>query len=395
MANYHKISADWVFPIASDPVPYGVLVFDDSGKIIQITSRDDFEPSEIKMYKGFLCPGFVNSHCHLELSHMKGMIAERTGLIPFIKGILANREAAEELKQEAMQAADSAMFNLGISVVGDISNVDDSFKIKSVSSIFYHTYIEVFNLVPHFAADTINQGKDLFKQLASFGLKGSIAPHAPYTVSKELFYLIDQFNQKKGLPSTMHNQETVHENLFFQDGSGELAGFYRDWGFDISFFKPTGLKSLPSVLPFLHPDIQLLLVHNTMSREDDILFAQGQSKNIYWCFNPNANLYIENLLPDFNLFYSKRLNCTIGTDSLASNWQLSILEEMKIIEKTCPDIPLATILRWATLHGAEFLNCAGIYGSLEPGKKPGIVLVKNVDSVNLKLTAESVVQRII
>ena len=85
----------------------------------------------------------------------------------------------------------------------------------------------------------------------------------------------------------------------------------------------------------------------------------------------------------------------IGTDSLASNHQLNILEELKIITKAAPEIPLDTLLTWATLNGAELLGFENELGSIEQGKKPGLVLIENVDLENLKFTAKSKSKRFI
>ena len=389
-----KISADYVFPVASEPIKNAVVVTSDNGKILEIGKREDYDHTELQVLNGYLVPGFINTHCHLELSHMKGMLPENTGLIEFIKGVLSKREASEEAIQSAISDADKEMYRNGIVAVGDISNVNDTFNVKANSKIKYHTFVEVFNLVPEAAEETFKNGEKLFEELQQKNLPASIVPHAPYTVSPELFRLINGFNIKKGLISSMHNQETKDENDFFLTKTGGFNDFYKQWGFDISFFTPTGKRSLESVLPYFSDDVKLLLVHNTMCNKTDIKAAQQKSKNIYWCFNPNANLYIENTLPDYNLFIEEGTKCTIGTDSLASNWQLSILEEMKVISKKVSQLPFETLLNWATLSGAEFLGMDKDLGSIEIGKTPGLNLIQEVDHANKTLSKNSSVLKI-
>ena len=140
---------------------------------------------------------------------------------------------------------------------------------------------------------------------------------------------------------------------------------------------------------------KLLLVHNTFSTAKDIQLAHAHSENVYWCFCPNANLYIENRLPDFDIFIKENAKITIGTDSLTSNWQLCILSELKTISKAAAHIPLADLLRWATLNGAELLGFEQDFGSLEIGKCAGINLIENIDLENLRLTENSKVRRLI
>ena len=80
------------------------------------------------------------------------------------------------------------------------------------------------------------------------------------------------------------------------------------------------------------------------------------------------------------------MKITIGTDSLSSNDQLSIVAEMKCIQDNFPDIPFAEILRWATVNGAEFLDKDDDLGTFEAGKKPGIVNIEGFDAASMRLT---------
>src|SRR4030095_1765949 len=118
-----------------------------------------------------------------------------------------------------------------------------------------------------------------------------------------------------------------------------------------------------------------LFIHNTLTSSEDIKAAQAWNKNVFWATCPNANLYIENRLPTYSSFLETNANVTIGTDSLTSNWQLSILEEMKTISKYQSYIPFDTLLKWATLNGAKALGMEGNLGSLEIGKRPGVLLL--------------------
>ncbi len=376
-----KFSADIIFPVSSAPAYNGVVITDDVGKILQLGKREDFDSAELEILQGAIIPGLINTHCHLELSHMKGMIPTGTKLIPFITGILQKRNSktAEEI-QEAIVQHEKEMIANGIVAVGDISNTTDTFAQKAKGNLHYHTFIELFDLVPSLTDSSIQSAKDLFKKVSfSSGNKASLAPHAPYSVSQRLFRFIDEFNADKNLPTSMHNQETEDENLFFLNGTGNFPAFFTNAGFDLSFFKPTGKKSLQSTLPFMPKAKKVLLVHNTMCDEGDISFAHQSSHEIYWCTNPNANLYIESRLPDYNLW--RKMNCkiTIGTDSIASNWQLSILDEMKTIRKYHSSIPFDEILKWATLNGAEILGFDQTLGSIEIGKTPGLNLLSDIE----------------
>ncbi|MGH2644438.1 MAG: amidohydrolase family protein, partial [Chitinophagaceae bacterium] len=142
---------------------------------------------------------------------------------------------------------------------------------------------------------------------------------------------------------------------------------------DISGFKPTHKSSLKSSLPYYNYPQTLILVHNTFTDESDILFAKKTGKKLFWCLCPNANIYIENRMPPVELLLKQDVKIILGTDSLASNHRLSILEEIKTLRKYFPHVKLETMLIWATKNGAEALHCANKYGSFEKGKTPGIL----------------------
>ena len=116
-------------------------------------------------------------------------------------------------------------------------------------------------------------------------------------------------------------------------------------------------------------------------------------KNTFWATCPNANLYIENQLPNYQTFLDAGATVTIGTDSLTSNWQLSVLEEMKTISKYQSYVDFETLLKWATLNGAKALGFERTLGSLKVGKTPGINLIKNLGK-NWTLKSNSSVKRL-
>ena len=137
----------------------------------------------------------------------------------------------------------------------------------------------------------------------------------------------------------------------------------------------------------------MLLVHNTFTTEEDMLFAGNQPMDISWCLCINANQYIENAMPPIELLRKNRCKIVLGTDSLASNHSLSILDEMKTITKHFPSIPVSELLKWATLNGAKALGMENQFGSFEKGKQPGVLLIEGLS--NDKLQEHSTVRRLL
>ncbi len=371
MQNF--ITADWIFPVIAGPIQNGVLEIAVDGTIKQVLTADEAKSKgieNIKHYAGVLVPGLINTHCHLELSHLRGKIAEKTGLTDFIKAILAFREQPEEEVVAAMQAADQEMYDNGIVAVGDISNLLISRSVKLNSKLYYQTFVELFGFNRP-SEPIIAAGMQLRNDFAP--LKATIVPHAPYSVSSALFAAIKAVTTA-GEVMSIHNQETMGENELFEKGTGTFADFFEAVGIVQNEAHNSGQNSLAYHLPQLPTDVNTLLVHNTFTAKADIDFAKQQHPKLYWCLCPNANLYIENNLPAVDLFKNEELKITLGTDSLASNNQLNILAEMQTLQAH-KGISFAESLKWATLNGAEFLGIADQYGSLTVGKKPGIVCI--------------------
>jgi len=382
----HIFKTDLLYTSIGSPIPGGMLAIDDKQNIVAVGTDINVKGVEVEHFEGALCPAFINTHCHLELSHLKGKVQEKTGLDGFIKELQLVRTSTEAEVQRAIQSADSLMKRAGIVAVGDISNGPSSFKVKKESSIYYHTFLELFGFDPLKAKLVFKKGLELKKTAQGLGLSSSISPHSPYSVSQKLFSFIS--SDKNNTPLSIHNQETESENELYQKGSGKLAEMLEVFGNDLNLFKCSGQNSLPSYLNFLPKDTPLLLVHNTYTSAQDIQEAEEKNKQLFWCFCPKANLYIEGRLPDIPMFIAANALCTIGTDSLASNNTLSIWEEIKTIQTHFPTIELDALIQWATINGAKFLGIDNKYGSFEVGKKAKVNWLKptvNIDKFDLEV----------
>jgi len=384
--------ADYVFPVNADPIKNGVVTVDDDGKIIAVTN--DMPPDiniPIEELSGIICPGFVNTHCHVELSHLKDKIPAKTGLVEFIKSILQLRGASEKEIADAAANADAEMYENGIVAVGDISNTNATIALKAKSKIYYHSFIETFGFVPEKADEEFNKALALLKEFEPQSC--SITPHAPYSVSKDLFKLIKKYADTGKNLISIHNQECEDENKFYRYKLGTFNDLYAHLKIDITYFKPQARNSLQSIIPLLTNKQEILMVHNTCTNLKDIYFIKRFDRKIHWCFCPNANLYIENKLPKVDLFLSQGFNITLGTDSLASNNKLCILSEMRTLQQKYPALSTAKLMEWATINGARYLGISKEKGTLEPGKTPGLNLITGLDG--LKITHDTKVRRLI
>ena len=367
-----------------------VLIFNEKDEFIEFVNIKE-AGDDIQYFEGILSPGFVNAHCHLELSHMKGMIPAHTGLQEFVKQIVALRQVESEAIQEAIINAEAEMMANGIVAVGDISNTLDTLTQKAKHNLAYYSFVELYDLDPTRAADKILAGIEIQKQFQENCVRASLVPHAPYSVTNNLWNLL---SAHFGIHTiSLHNQETPDENDFFKTKTGSFLGMYERTKVNLDFFEATGLSALQSVLPIFKKAHHGILVHNSFTSAEDIQAVHAAMNNAFWCLCPNANQYIEQTMPPVELLRSEKAKVVIGTDSYASNWSLNILDELKTIQQYHPQIPLEEMLGWATLNGAQALQMNKHLGSFEKGKKPGVVLITGVNAVNDLKNASS--QRIL
>lgn len=388
-----SFKADYVFPVYAEPIKNGIVTVDDAGKIISVTDQSTLSPDvPVKKVEGIICPGFINTHCHLELSHLKGKIKKQGGLVDFIKQLQQSRKTDNEKTiLQAAAKADHAMLENGIVAVGDIVNTTATINIKAESRLYYHSFVETFGFVPSQAKEAFDKALALLNEFKPH--PSSITPHAAYSVSKQLFKLIRNYSDNKENLLSIHNQESEEENKFYRYKLGDFNDLYAHFGININHFKPQARNSLQSVIPLLSNKQNVLLVHNTYTNLKDIYFLKRFDHHIHWCFCPNANLYIEGRLPKIELFLDQGLNITLGTDSLASNDNLCILSEMRTLQEKYPSLTTATLMEWGTINGARYLGIADEKGTLEAGKTPGLNLITGVDG--LTLTPDSKVKKLV
>ena len=368
--SYTKFQANQIFTGTKMLGADHVLIVATDGKVIDLVNASD-AGDDIQHFSGLLCPGFINSHCHLELSHMRGLIPEHTGLVDFVFKIVTERHHAEEAIAEAIDRAEQEMLQNGIVAVGDICNNIATLPQKKLNNLSYHNFIEISGWNPSIAQSRFERAEDIYRSFNEISpAKNRVA------ISPQLWSMIAPDFADRTI--TIHNQETSFEDALFINGSGDFNRMYQLMQLDTSFYQPSGKSSLQSYFHHLQNAEQVLLVHNTFSSEVDIAFANDLHAHVNWCICINANQYIENAVPPINLLRKLQSNILVGTDSLASNHNLSILDELKTITHFFPEIPLAELLQWATFNGAKALQMSDRLGSFEKGKIPGVLLIENV-----------------
>jgi cytosine/adenosine deaminase-related metal-dependent hydrolase len=389
-----RFAGQYIITNSGPSLKRAVINSRDDGTIISVeeTAGDLKETHSTEFYNGIIIPGFINCHCHLELSHLKGFTSKGTGLGNFIEQIRSSRDENKENILLAAYTADTYMFNEGVVLCADVCNSSDSFKIKKESRISYLNLIEVFGIDPDKADRRLEDIMRVAGTAREMDLPYSLVPHSVYSMSLTLLRLLKNASNNNRITS-IHFMETSAEEIFLRNHSGPLMSYFVRSGL-IPHRLETAENHKDVILNEITRTGNLILVHNTYTEKNIIRSIKERGK-LFWCLCPNSNIYIENKIPPLEMLIEEDCEIVIGTDSLASNTNLSILDELKTLQFNFSDITIEDLVPWATVNGAKALAEEKQYGSIEPGKKPGLLLLENVDLQNMKLLPESSVRRLI
>jgi cytosine/adenosine deaminase-related metal-dependent hydrolase len=322
---------------------------------------------------------------------MKGLFRKGTGMAGFIDQIneLRDTKSLEEKVRDLSEAMDS-LWEQGVVAMADISNCDDSFAVKARHPMYTRTFLEVFGTEPEDCGAVMDGVRKLKAVADGFGIDAAPTPHACYTMSPELVTAVSVEGLKSGFLS-FHSEETEEEEEMLKYGSGKMWENRRKAGMSVP--PVTGKSSLLYFIdrllagrpaPF---DEHILLVHECCLDQEGIDAAKAVMNHPFVAVCPLSNLFIHNALPPIDLMRRNALKICVGTDSLSSNDDLNIVDELYCLQRNFPEVPLGELLTWASRNGAEFL-AKPEFGILEPGRRPGLVLIDHLDADG-RLTAAS------
>lgn len=394
-------SADLIFTLHDTPKQNLVLCFTDDGVLCDILSLDDCPQSiigSIEFYKGCIVPGFVNAHTHLELAWMKNLVTPRKGLSGFIHDIFALRhqKPSYTIRQNLASAALKSMYSSGVVAVGDICNSIDSVKGKVSTDILSHSFIEIFGTDPSKAHSIFEQGLNLLKQFESIpGLSVSMSSHAPYSSSADLFSMVSAFIEQKGKIHSLHFKESDFEERYF---TAQLDKTDQDFRKLVDFTTGSivcGKSVVETMAEILPSRNRIIFVHNVYLKENDINQIKRHFADPWFCLCPVSNAYISGMIPPLELLRKHNCRIVIGTDSHASNPNLEMLDEIKLLHQLYPKVSLNELFHYACLNGALLLGIENEVGSFKINKKPGAVHISQFDPVHKTLSETSEAKRLI
>jgi cytosine/adenosine deaminase-related metal-dependent hydrolase len=382
------LTARWVFPVSGPPMAGGVVTI--AGERIIAVEPAGSRPADVDLGEVAVLPGLVNAHTHLDLTGLRGRCPPSADFTGWLRQVIAHRRNATPEQIEAdIRAGLAESLRHGTTLLGDISGDGGSWDVLANAPLRAIVFREMLGL-PEARASGAWERLDrwLESRVPTPTCRPGVSPHAPYSVRSSLFFAAST----SGVPVAVHLAESAAEQELLVLRRGPFVPFLRD----LDVWAPDGLaEDTDHVLKLLNGLSPTLLIHGNYLPPDS---AIPSNASIVYC--PRTHAAFGHPPHPFREFLARGVRVALGTDSLASNPDLSILAEIRFLHERCPDVPGDVLLRMATLAGAEALGWANETGSLDAGKSADLVVVplapgENADPYERVLASNLPVQRVL
>lgn len=369
----HLYRAAWVLPVAGPPIRNGWIAIE-RGRIAAVGSGDapPAVDETIDLGRVAVLPGLVNAHTHLELSWMRNQVPPGTAMPEWAERLMALRRTVGAEPPLPILDAVRDVRAAGTSLVGDVTNTFAAYEPLMDSDLAGAIFRELLGFNAPAPADLVASVAAQIEELTPIAwLRPSIVPHAPYSVSAELFRAIAAASGDR--PISVHLGESAEEVRFLREGTGawrELLGRLGVWN---DRWQPPGCGPVEYLerLGLVGP--HLLAVHGTQFTRDDLSRLAAAHATVVTC--PRSNRWTGAGTPPIEAFYASGVRVAIGTDSLASVEDLHPFAELAEVHRLAPAVPASRLIESATRSGAEALGFAADYGTIEPGKLADLIAV--------------------
>jgi cytosine/adenosine deaminase-related metal-dependent hydrolase len=374
-------TSSWVVPVSGPPIRDGRVAVE-AGRIAWLGAARDPGAPEAPLEDlgpGVILPGLVNAHCHLELSYLQGRVALPQPFVAWVRALVAGR--ARETPNVLRAGAERGIQQLvggGTVAVGDVSNALAHLDLLAASGLRAAVHLELIGWDPE-RADAALRAADaglaaLSPDWERAGVSVRLAAHAPHSVSPALFRRLVE----RGGPAAVHLAEAPTETRFLREGDEEWARFLKERGLGHVAFRPPGMSPVRYLdsLGALRPGLLAAHCVQTDASDHELLARRG----VFVAICPRSNRNLEVGAAPVPALLAAGVRLCLGSDGLASVGTLDVLDDVRLLRQTFPELKLETLLRMATLGGAEALGFADL-GSLEPGKRAVLVHAKAAAAV--------------
>ncbi len=374
-----RLRAQWVFTGDGPPIRNGSVVIEDG---LFLSEEEFVGENTIDLGAVALIPGLINTHTHLEFSDLRAPLEPRADFAAWIQQVIASRQSRSISPEESIQTGLREVASTGTAAVGEIATRDWLFQSEIKADRrrirFYREYLGLRSeqVIPTLAAARkfLDQGQELTP--GSVGL----SPHAPYSLHPKLFAGLCDLAAEKQVPLTMHLAESPAELQLLSSGTGSLVDLFSRmgiWRDDVIPRQTRPMDYLKRLAGLPH----VLLAHGNLLDEQELDFiAEHPEFSIAYC--PRTFAAMQSGEHPWRRMHERGINITLGTDSRASNPDLSIWEELRFLQKQAPDVPCSDLLQLATANAGKAL--AMDRGTIAPGQAADLCVIALPDSFPVK-----------
>ena len=367
-------TARYVFPVSGPPLERGTVTVE-GDRITAVSPHGERTP-DTDFGNAALIPGLVNAHTHLDLSAARGAVPPTSAdrFPDWLRAVVAFRRGSSTPVADAVRAGLAESLRFGTTLLGDISADGTSFELLAESPLRAVVFREVIGLRPE-RARPVFRAFDAWQEATAdtATTRRGVSPHAPYSTAYITYrHIATLFSS---LPAASHVGELPGEAEFEETRAGPIREFLDAIGaYDPD---PLTVATQAMALGVLGMTPLGLVVHGNYLTPEHVKHFTP-SMTLVVC--PRTHAAFGHPRHPWPAFAAAGVRVAVGTDSLASNPDLDVLAEVRLLRQTNPDAPGSQMLRMATLSGAEALGFAGECGSLEPGKSADFVAVPLPDA---------------
>jgi len=323
-------------------------------------------------------PGLVNAHSHLELSDLQDRVPFEGDFVKWVGGVTQGRRELKTELSDTIADACSESLASGVTCVGDICFRHGAWRHLAQQPIRKTCYAEVFGMTSDLESPRTYLERCIAQTREDELLLLGLSPHAPYSAGPGVYELTGRLAKEHQLPIVTHLAETEAEIEFLAKGSGDWMDYLqRIHVWDGSFAFP-GKRPVEYFLSLNISDQSFLLAHVNYINDEELEALADTSHSVVYC--PRSHRFFGHRPHRFREMLKAGINVCLGTDSLASNSSLSILDEMRFLHREFGDLEPQTILEMATVNGAKAIGWSGKIGIIEEGKEADLTAIPLEDS---------------
>jgi cytosine/adenosine deaminase-related metal-dependent hydrolase len=372
--DVQRYRAAWIFPVDGDPISDGTIEIDASGRITAL--HDKADPRATDLGRVAILPGLVNAHTHLEFSDIDSPLEPRGPFTDWIRSVVTNRRGRTTNSGDALQDGLAESTRAGTTLLGEIATNDDSVNLHQTPGPLVVAFRELIGLRSDQVEEQLAIARRHLQQptdSASGGIIPAISPHAPYSVHPDLFDRLVKLATQQRCPLAIHLAETRDELELLEHSTGPFVDLLTDFGVWRDGVLPTDGRPLWYLQQMAELERGLVIHGNYLSDEEVGFLAAHENLTVVYC--PRTHAYFRHDAHPWLRLLDCGARVAVGTDSRASNPDLSVWHELCFLRDRHPEVDPTKLLELGTLCGARAVGLQEQTGSLTVGKRADLCVV--------------------